>query len=87
MAEFGDRARLIHARNNWMIGVYKRARDAMVQPEAFPEFLKALEVGELFGKAMRNRLTRIPSDLFERNYSTEQLHKFLTNLLKDKKRG
>lgn len=87
MAKFGDKARLIHTRNNWMIGIRKKARDAGCEPESFPEYILAIEVGELFGEVMRTRLSRIPSDLFERGLSAEKLHAELTKLLKDSKKG
>lgn len=83
----GDKARLIHTRNNWMIGVRKKAMDAGVEPDSFPEYILAIEVGELFGEAMRTRLSRIPSDLFERGRSAKQLRVELTKLLKDSKKG
>ncbi|MEK7185355.1 MAG: hypothetical protein AAB726_01905 [Patescibacteria group bacterium] len=81
----GDKARLIHSRNNWMTGIYKKARDAGVPPESLPEFCLAIKVGELFGEAMLTRLSSIPSDLFEKGHSTEKLLIELKKILEDKK--
>lgn len=86
--EKGDKARLISTRNNWMLEVRKKVKDSGVDPESSPEYLLAIEVGELFGEAMRTRLTSIPSSLFEERHSTQQLHDTLSRLLgKDKKNG